>query len=77
LIGNDFLIKRIPCDIPNVCVLDIEGDNTLRVCGIYAPLSKTWNWEDLSSFLNSQTVIFGDFNVDLDKDNAKADSLLS
>ena len=77
LIRNDFSVKRIPCDIPNVCVLDILGEKTLRLCGMYAPDSKSWKWEDLSPFLTRQSVILGDFNVDLDQDTEKADSLLS
>ena len=77
MIRNDFAVKRIPCDIPNVCVLDIQGEKILRLCGMYASDSKSWKWEDLSPFLTHQTVILGDFNVDFDQDNEKADSLLS
>lgn len=77
LVNNIFQAKRIPCDIPNVCVLDLCGDKTLRLCGVYAPASRSWTWNDLSPFITKQVIIIGDFNVDLGQDSTKANSLLS
>ena len=77
LVSVDFQSTRIPCDIPNVCILDIHGAKTLRLCGVYAPESKSWKWEDLSSFLISPIILLGDFNIDLYQDTTKAESLLA
>ncbi|CAF1403890.1 unnamed protein product [Rotaria sp. Silwood1] len=68
---------RIECKLPNVCVLDIIGEEILRVVGIYAPESKPWTWEDLSPFLSNKCVVFGDFNVDIDQDGKKAEIFLA
>jgi hypothetical protein len=45
--------------------------------GLYAPESRTWKWDDVSHFITSKCAIFGDFNVDLNKDNTKAEALLA
>jgi hypothetical protein len=45
----------------------------LRIVGVYAPVSKSWSWDDLSSFLSQKCVVFGDFNVDLVRDGKKAE----
>ena len=44
--------------------------------GVYAPDSRSWNWQNLSTFVSDNCVIFGDFNVDLEQDGNKAESLL-
>lgn len=36
-------VSRIECKIPNVCVLDVCGEETLRIIGVYAPSSKSWS----------------------------------
>ncbi|CAF4461731.1 unnamed protein product, partial [Didymodactylos carnosus] len=38
-----FSVKRVPCSIPNVCVVDLLIDLPIRVIGIYAPE----NWADM------------------------------
>ena len=43
---------------------------------MYAPGSRSWNWMDLSPFVVNRCVIFGDFNVDIEQDGGKAESLL-
>ncbi|CAF1415435.1 unnamed protein product, partial [Rotaria magnacalcarata] len=73
----DYPITRVDCNVPNVCVIDIKGNEVLRLIGVYAPESKTWTWEDLSPFLTKQCVIFGDFNIDIDQDGKKAETFLT
>ncbi len=45
--------------------------------GIYAPESRSWKWEDVSQFITPKCAIYGDFNIDLKKDNTKAEVLLT
>ncbi|CAF3961071.1 unnamed protein product [Rotaria sp. Silwood1] len=77
LVRAEYQVKRVVCDLPNVCVLDFVGEDELRICGVYAPDSKSWKWDNLTIYLAKKTVIFGDFNVDLNQDSTKAESLLS
>ncbi len=77
LIRNDIRVKRIDCQIPNVCVLDIKVEDEFRIIGVYAPVSRSWDWHDLSHFVSENCVIFGDFNVDLENDVKKAEDLLA
>jgi hypothetical protein len=76
LVKKDYLVSRIDCCIPNVCIVDIKGCENVRIFGVYAPTSRSWNWQDLSPLLNKKCVIFGDFNVDLFKDAQKSEVLL-
>ncbi|CAF1133840.1 unnamed protein product [Didymodactylos carnosus] len=71
-----FSVKRVPCRIPNVCVVDLLTDLSIRVIGIYAPESKTWEWNELSPFITPSCVLFGDFNIDIEKDGEKSRILL-
>ena len=41
--------------------------------GVYAPVSKSWSWDDLTSYLSQKCVVFGDFNIDLMRDGKKAE----
>jgi hypothetical protein len=45
----------------------------LRIVGVYATVSESWSWDDLSSYLSQKCVVFGDFNVDLVRDGKKAE----
>ncbi|CAF5221999.1 unnamed protein product, partial [Rotaria magnacalcarata] len=38
-------ISRVPCNLPNVCVVDVKGEDAFRLIGVYAPDSKTWLWD--------------------------------
>jgi hypothetical protein len=71
LVKDTLKANRIPCDLPNVCVVDILAEKS-----IYAPESKSWSWDDLSTLVNSNCAFFGDFNVDMTNDTVKADALL-
>ncbi|CAF4539104.1 unnamed protein product, partial [Didymodactylos carnosus] len=71
-----FSVKLVPCSIPNVCVVDLLIDLPIRVIGIYAPESKTWEWNELSPFITPSCVLFGDFNIDIEKDGKKSRVLL-
>jgi len=75
-IRNDLKTNRIHYELPNICVVDVLEDLPQRIIGVYAPDSKSWTWENLSPFVTSKCAFFGDFNVDLEKDKAKADSLM-
>ncbi|CAF4071385.1 unnamed protein product, partial [Rotaria sp. Silwood2] len=37
LVKLDIQVMRIECKLPNVCVLDIAGEEILRIIGVYAP----------------------------------------
>ena len=76
LMKHDLLVKRLECKLANVCIIDIEGENVLRIIGVYAPESKSWTWDDLSLFLSKKCIIFGDFNVDIDCNGKKAEIFL-
>jgi hypothetical protein len=76
LIRNDIAVSRVPCNLPNVCVIDIKGAEDFRLLGVYAPISKKWSWDDLSPFLTKKCIVFADFNVDVSVDGANADLLL-
>ena len=73
LIKKGIPVSRVKCDIPNVVCVDIKFERTVRVCGVYAPISKTWDWHALSPLITDQCVILGDFNIDLNqRSDAKA-----
>ncbi|CAF0948279.1 unnamed protein product, partial [Rotaria sordida] len=36
----DIQVTRIECKLPNVCVLDIKGEEILRIVGVYASESQ-------------------------------------
>ena len=77
LVRKDVKVQRVECDVPNVCIIDVLAEQSLRIMGIYAPESKSWRWDDLSPFISSNCFLFGDFNVDFDKDKTKAELLLN
>lgn len=76
LIRQNIPVSRFPCSLPNVCIIDLHLDVPSRLVGIYAPASKSWSWNDLSRFTTASCAIMGDFNVDLEEDGGRADSLL-
>ncbi|CAF2066750.1 unnamed protein product [Rotaria magnacalcarata] len=76
LLKLDIQVTRIECKLPNVCILNIKGGEVLRIVGVYASESKSWTWDDLSQFLSRKCVVFGDFNVDIDHNGKKAETLL-
>ena len=81
MICNSLKCERVEWKLPNVCVVDILGERStgkkLRICGVYAPESRTWQWDDLSKAITSNCVVCGDFNVDLEEDSTKSDELSS
>ncbi|CAF5220180.1 unnamed protein product, partial [Rotaria magnacalcarata] len=76
LVKEGIISSRIICDLPNVCVVDIKGEEDFILLGVYAPNSKSWSWDDLSLFLSNKCIIYGDFNVDIMQDGQIAESLL-
>jgi hypothetical protein len=76
LIKEGIPISRVACELPNVVVIDVKGEEDFRILGVYAPKSKSWSWDDLSPFLSKKCVVYGDFNVDIMKDGKKAEILL-
>ncbi|CAF3804835.1 unnamed protein product [Rotaria sp. Silwood1] len=76
LVRIGIISSRIRCELPNVCVVDIKGEEDFRLLGVYAPNSKSWSWDDLSLFLSKKCIVYGDFNVDIMQDGQKAESLL-
>ena len=77
LTRNGIVVKRVDCAIPNVCVIDLSLDENIRIVGVYAPVSRSWTWKDLSPFISDNCVIYGDFNVDLELDAGEAEGLLN
>ena len=49
----------------------------LRLLGVYGSEARSWSWNDLTTFMSFNCIVFGDFNVDLEKNKAKAEMLLS
>ncbi|CAF4363453.1 unnamed protein product, partial [Rotaria magnacalcarata] len=76
LIHHDIPTTRISRSLQNVCVIDLLLGQTIRLIAIYAPVSKSWDWMDLSSFVTNRCTITGDFNIDIEKDGEKAERLL-
>lgn len=76
MVRSHLYARRIHCDVPNVCVVELPGEENLRIIGLYAPASRSWSWDQLSPFISKSNVLFGDFNVDLEADNDKASILL-
>ncbi|CAF4520684.1 unnamed protein product [Rotaria sp. Silwood2] len=76
MIRNDILVVKLDCSLPNICVLDLQLEQIIRLIAIYAPASKTWEWADLSSFVTNCCMIMGDFNIDIEQDGDQADKLL-
>jgi hypothetical protein len=74
LIRNNIHASRVSCPLANVCVIDLNLEESIRIVALYASASKSWKWPDLSSFTSTRCVVMGDFNVDLEKDGDKADS---
>jgi hypothetical protein len=73
---GDLVVKRIDCAIPNVCVVDLELEEHLRIGGVYGSESRTWNWKDLSDVCVGKCILFGDFNVDINEEGKKVDEFL-
>lgn len=43
LVKHGIPVSRVECRLPNVCVIDIGGDERLRLLGVYTPVSKSWS----------------------------------
>ena len=76
MIRNGICSTRASCLLPNVCVIDLQLEQPIRLIAIYAPASKSWQWTDLSPFITNRCIVMGDFNIDLERDGEKADRLL-
>ena len=76
LIHSSIRASQVLCTLPNVCAIDLHIEEPTRIVALYAPASKSWSWSDLSPLISARCVVMGDFNVDLEKDGDKADSLL-
>ena len=70
-------VKRVECRTSNMCAIDLFDDASFRIIGVYAPNSKKWKWDDLSSLVSTKCAFFGDYNVDFEEDKAKTEILLS
>ena len=76
LIRKDLKAKTVNSDIPNICTVDIDLEEKIRIVGVYAPENKSWSWKDLTPLISAKCILLGDFNVDLDKDTKPSDLLL-
>ncbi|CAF4977014.1 unnamed protein product, partial [Rotaria socialis] len=77
MVRNFMQVKRVECSLPNVCVVDVKSEEEIRIVGVYASESRSWNWQQISPLLSENCVIYGDFNVDLEQDGSKAVGLLN
>lgn len=75
---KDLLVQRVHCEVPNVYAADIKNERTCRITGVYAPKSKSGNWEALSGLTAESCIVLGDFSIDLEcrKDETLANELL-
>jgi hypothetical protein len=46
--------SRIKGETPNVCVIEVKVEKVIRLIGVYAPKSKTWDWNTLSQYITSE-----------------------
>ncbi|CAF4912616.1 unnamed protein product, partial [Rotaria socialis] len=76
MVRKDISAVRVSCSLPNICALDLQFDQTIRLIAMYAPESKTWNWSDLTPLVTNCCMILGDFNIYIEQDGEKADRLL-
>ncbi|CAF1307739.1 unnamed protein product [Didymodactylos carnosus] len=76
LIKQYIRVSRIQSDVPNICVVDLHMDESIRLIGMYAPESKNWTWNDLFNVITNKCILIGDFNVDLEEDIDNGKNLL-
>ena len=76
MIRNGILATRVACALPNVYIIELAFEQVIYLAIIYAPASKTWQWNDLSPFVTTSCLFMGDFNIDLEHDGEKLDRLL-
>lgn len=55
---------KIHCATPNICIVDLNVENPIRIIGIYGTRSRSWGWEVLSQYISNSCCILGDFNID-------------
>jgi len=67
------------CESPNICVVHVKLERTIRLIGIDASKNKAWGWDILSDYITDYRSLFGDFNMDLDckTDEKAAKNLLN
>ena len=70
-------VFKCSCKIPNICIIDLYLKEQVRIFGLYASQSKSWDWSDVNPFILSNCVVLGDYNVDLGEDQAKGGNLLT
>ncbi|CAF4502687.1 unnamed protein product [Rotaria socialis] len=68
MVKNSLNVKRVECILSNVCAMDVLTEEIVRIVGVYASESRSWKWEQISSFITNNCVLFGGFNVDLEMD---------
>jgi hypothetical protein len=76
MLRNGIACTRIKCSVPNVCVVDLNLEQPIRIIALYAPASKTCDWPELSAFVSMRCMLIGDFNIDLEKDGEKANKMM-
>ncbi|CAF4231453.1 unnamed protein product [Rotaria magnacalcarata] len=58
MVRKDISIIRVSCSLPNICALDLQFNQTIRLLAMYAPESKTWNWTDVTPLVTNCCMIF-------------------
>lgn len=79
LLKNSLSVTIVKCDIPNVCVVNVKVERNIRLIRMYAPRSKSSDWNVLSQFITDGCCLAGDFNVDIHSaaDEAMAENLMT
>jgi hypothetical protein len=77
LVRTRLYATRVKCDLSNVCAVEFQGRISSRILGIYAPTSRSSTSGHPPQYISKSSVLFGDFNVDLESDKKKASRLLT
>ncbi|CAF3493096.1 unnamed protein product [Rotaria socialis] len=67
MIQTDIRVVRLDCSLPNICILDLQWEQIIRLLAIYV---------DLSPFITNHCMIMRDFNIDIEQDGDLADNFL-
>ena len=79
LVRSQLYARRIRCDVPNVCIVELYLAVIIweSLASTYIPESRSCIWHHLSPIISKLSILYGDFNIDLEKDTTKTSRLLN